>query len=40
MRQIARLAGIKPPSARAALALAKSKGYRDAAEVCTHLPQW
>ena len=31
-RQLARLGGTKPPTARAAIALAKSQAYRDAAD--------
>ena len=31
-RQLARLGGAKPPSARAAIALAKSQAYQDAAD--------
>jgi hypothetical protein len=31
-RQIARLGGAKPPTARAAIALAKSQAYQDAAD--------
>ncbi len=31
-RQIARLDGAKPPTARGALALAKSQAYQDAAD--------
>jgi hypothetical protein len=31
-RQLARLDGVKPPTARAAMALAKSQAYQDAAD--------
>ena len=36
-RQMARLQGAKPPTARAAMALAKSQAYQDAADASATL---
>ena len=37
-RQLARLGGIRPPAARAAIALAKSQAYQDAGRRPSHAP--